>query len=249
MKRNRIAEIEASIQSHKILTNEQLCNMFDISMQTLRRDIKILEDKGTVAKVYGGVVAKDGKVESTVSSLTQRLSLNHVEKQKIGELAATLVEEEDVIFLDSGTTVCRMLPYLKKLKHITIITHSLDVISELVNYPNITSILLGGQLNTLTSSFQFDVSTMPYVFTKSFIATVGIDNDGCTNIDLMEGRIKQCIIAHSQKSFLLADSSKFNVTGYNRFATLEQFYGLITDQKVSNSMSKVLKEHNVKAYF
>ena len=112
MKVNRIAEMEASIRRHKMLSNEELCEMFSISMQTLRRDLKVLEERGSVSKVYGGVVANENHVATSIPSLHERLNAAEQEKMKIGKTAASLVEEHDVLFVDSGTTAYRLIPYL-----------------------------------------------------------------------------------------------------------------------------------------
>lgn len=248
MKVNRIAEIEASIQRHKMLSNEELCEMFSISMQTLRRDLKVLEERGTVCKVYGGVVASDNHVATSIPSLHERLNAAEQEKMKIGKIAASLVEEYDVLFVDSGTTAYRLIPYLNHFEHVTVVTHSLYVLNALAELPNLTAICLGGQMNAETRSFQMEPMDYPFTYTKAFIATVGIDENGCTNTDLIEGRIKQHVLNRTQRAFLIADHSKFYSAGFNRFAKLEQFEAIITDQKIPDKLAKVLKQKHITVY-
>ena len=248
MKVNRIAEMEASIRRHKMLTNEELCEMFSISMQTLRRDLKVLEERGSISKVYGGVLSKDSQVATSIPSLHERLNNAEQEKMKIGKTAASLVEENDVIFVDSGTTAYRMIPYLNHLKQVTIVTHSLHVLNAASKIDHLSVICLGGQMNQKTCSFQIEPLDTPFVYTKAFIATVGIDEQGCTNTDLLEGRIKQHVLSQSQRAYLVADHSKFLASGFNRFASLEQFDGIVTDQKVPDSIMKVLKKKQIAVY-
>lgn len=248
MKVNRIAEMEASIRRHKMLSNEELCEMFSISMQTLRRDLKVLEERGSVSKVYGGVVANESHVATSIPSLNERLNAREQEKMKIGKIAASLVEENDVIFVDSGTTAYRLIPYLNHLEHVTVVTHSLHVLNAAAELDHLTVICLGGQMNVETSSFQVDPADYPFTYTKAFIATVGIDEDGCTNTDLIEGRIKQHVLSRTRRAYLLADHSKFLSAGFNRFAKLEQFEGIITDQKISDQLSKMLKKKHIEIY-
>lgn len=248
MKVNRIAEMEASIRRHKMLSNEELCDMFSISMQTLRRDLKVLEERGSVSKVYGGVVANENQVATSIPSLRERLNAASQQKMQIGKTASMLVEENDVIFVDSGTTACRMIPYLNQMEHVTVVTHSLDVLNALAELSNLNVICLGGQMNHETRSFQIEPLDTPYIFTKSFIATVGIDENGCTNTDLLEGRIKQHVLQRSKQAYLVADHSKFHSAGFNRFAALEQFDGIITDRKVPESLAKILQQKHIKVY-
>ena len=249
MKVNRIAEMEASIRRHKMLSNEELCEMFSISMQTLRRDLKVLEERGSVSKVYGGVVSNENQVATSIPSLHERLNAAEQEKVKIGKTAASLVEEYDVLFVDSGTTACRMIPYLNQFEHVCVVTHSLQVLNALTELPNLQVICLGGQMNHETRSFQIEPFDAPYTYTKAFLATVGIDEQGCTNTDLLEGRIKQHVLSRTKQAYLMADHSKFHSAGFNRFATLDQFDAIITDQNVPDALRKVLKKKQIKVYF
>ncbi|MBE6108323.1 MAG: DeoR/GlpR transcriptional regulator [Erysipelotrichaceae bacterium] len=249
MKVNRIAEMEASIRRHKMLSNEELCEMFSISMQTLRRDLKVLEERGSVSKVYGGVVSNENQVATSIPSLHERLNAAEQEKMKIGKIASSLIEEHDVIFVDSGTTASRIIPYLNQFEHVTIVTHSLHVLAAAAELPNLNVICLGGQMNHETRSFQIEPFDTPYLYTKAFIATVGIDEKGCTNTDLLEGRIKQHVLSQCKHAYLVADHSKFHSAGFNRFAKLDQFEGIITDQKVPETLAKTLNKKHIRIYY
>ncbi len=249
MKVNRIAEMEASIRRHKMLSNEELCKMFSISMQTLRRDLKVLEERGAVSKVYGGVVFNENLVATSIPSVHERLNAAEQEKKKIGKTAASLVEENDVLFVDSGTTAYRMIPYLNHFEHVTVVTHSLQVLNALADHSNLRVICLGGQLNHETRSFQIEPFDAPYTYTKAFLATVGVDEQGCTNTDLLEGRIKQHVLSCCKHAYLVADHSKFQTAGFHRFAQLDQFEGIITDRQVPDSLKKVLDKKHISVYF
>lgn len=246
MKYNRIKEIEQLIEQHHSLTNEELCHMFNISMQTLRRDLKILEDKGLITKVYGGVLSSKKTIASSVTSLDERLNKAVEAKRRIGELASTLVEDYDVIFVDSGTTAFHIIPFLNNKKEVTVITHSLYAINVLANQKNLKCIALGGVFNPQAYSFQTEPDEYPYLYNKAFISTVGVDEDGCTNTDILEGKIKQHIINKSNEVYLLVDQSKFVTQGYNRFAKLESFNGVICDGSIPTSIIKVLGQKKIK---
>ena len=95
MKYDRLLEIENFIKEKKSLTIEELLETFDISIQTLRRDLKELEDKGSVKKVYGGVIYND---ENGVIDIAYR-EVNLLQaKKEVGELASSLINDNDVIF-------------------------------------------------------------------------------------------------------------------------------------------------------
>ncbi len=249
MKYNRIQEMMKVIERHQSITNQELCNLFNISIQTLHRDLKILEKDGGIIKVYGGVVYKNPTITSSIPSFETRLMTSEKEKNHIGKIAASFVKEDDVLFVDSGTTAYRMIPFLSDLKHVTVISCSLHVFQALVNMDNISCIAIGGQLNHKTSSFRIDIIDTPYQFDKAFISTVGLDEEGCTNTDLLEGKIKQHVINRSSQKFLLADHSKINTTAYNRFAKLEDFDVIITDREVPTSLNQKISQKKIKLHY
>lgn len=241
MKYDRMNAIETFVQEKESCTNEEICNKFDISMQTLRRDLRILEQRGTIQKVYGGVVCNHNEITRSVPSNSSRSEMLAPEKERIGKEAASLVNDGDVIFIDSGTTTCRMVPYLANLKELTVITHSLSALELLQSYAAIRVIVLGGELDRNARSFMADETKIPFSFDKAFMATVGIDAEGCTNTNLLEGRIKSYVIEHAKKSWILADHSKFSVTGFNRFCSWERIRGIITDSEIPGWINQVEK--------
>ena len=147
MKYNRINEIEAYLRKVKSSTNEELLDIFKVSMQTLRRDLKELEDRKVVSKVYGGVVINedDSMKGKTLIDIKLRMSSHLEEKKRIGEVAAKVIEENDVVFIDSGTTACHIIPYLDKTKNITVVTNSILAMEALKDCEDMKVILLGGE--------------------------------------------------------------------------------------------------------
>ncbi len=100
MKYNRLQEMEAYIRKNRSVSNEELQQLFNISVQTLRRDLKELEDRNVITKVYGGVLAKPEKISAaTLPTLSSRLRTNAAAKARIGQLAARQVQDGDVIFV------------------------------------------------------------------------------------------------------------------------------------------------------
>lgn len=245
MKYDRINEIEKLIKEYKTLTNEELCQAFDISMPTLRRDLLILENRGTIEKVYGGVIAKENISENGSIDYTNRVDKSLKEKQYIGKKASELVSDGDVIFVDSGSTAYCMIPYLNEKKDVTVITHSLNVIDALINYPNIKAIIVGGVFNHKTHSFDVNVEDITYSFDKAFIATVGVSKEGCTNVQLFESRIKQYVIKHSNLNILLCDKKKFGVNAFNRFAKIEDFQVIISNDGFPKWLTSFAKKNQI----
>lgn len=248
MKFNRLLELEKYLSTHHSATNEELCTHFSISLQTLRRDLKELEEQGLITKVYGGVVLNASSIHSqkSIPAISERLHLHQQEKEHIGQLAANLVENNDVIFIDSGTTACQMIPYLKD-KNVTIISHSLDVLLSARDYDNLEVIALGGKYNREVNTYQADTSQYNYNYSKAFIATVGISiQKGLTNTDVQEGKIKQNIILNSAQTYVVCDSSKFDEVAFHHFSDFDSIAGIISEKEPSETYMKFFKNQKIK---
>lgn len=231
MKLNRLKDLEEYLSIHSCASNEDLCQHFKISLQTLRRDLKELEKTKLITKVYGGVVYNTPQVNQRfILDLADRFQLNSDAKDQVAYLASLQVEDYDTIFIDSGTTACRMLPFLKERKKIIVVSHSLNVFNEASKYENIELIAIGGKFNPKCNSFQNDSSAFTFYYNKAFIATVGLSlNRGLSNTDFNEGQIKQTVMKASDTVYLLCDHSKLDVIAFNHFADLTQVNTLIID--------------------
>lgn len=251
MKYNRLQEIEQYLQVVKSATNKELMEHFDISMQTLRRDVKELEDKGFLKKIYGGVVlCGDDRHQSSILDINVREITNIEQKQIIGELAANIVEEEDVIFVDSGTTAFHLLPFLAKLHHVTVLSHSLHVMCAIREMKNVTAICLGGVYHPQTWTFHGDSNLQRYSYNKAFISTVGISiHKGFTNTDVDEGSMKSYVMEHSNEVYILADTSKFGIAAFHQFADASQVDAIITDARPDESFLKFFKKAKIKVIY
>ena len=251
MKLNRQKEMLSYIREKKTANNEELMHKFNVSIQTLRRDINILEEQGVVSKVHGGVVFNDSRESiSSVSSVSERQGSNNEGKEYVGKLAAGMVQDGDVIFIDSGTTAYRMLHYMQYLKNVTVISHSIDVLQALRGVTNITGIGVGGVLDHNTGSFLMDTSLYNYNCNKAFISTVGISvSRGLTNTVLNEGAIKAAVMSHSAVRYIVADHSKFDVIAYNRFADFSKIDAIITDKCPEEKFINYFENNHIKLIY
>lgn len=251
MKYNRIQEIESYLRAVKSATNEDLMERFQVSMQTLRRDIKELEEKQFLKKIYGGVVLlQDDTWQGTMLDISSRNSTNQEKKQKIGQQAAALVEDHDVIFVDSGTTAFHLIPFLAARQGVTVISHSLHVMCALSEMTNLKAICLGGVYSPQTGTFIADTSAYQYNYSKAFISTVGISiNKGLTNTDFQEGIMKRHAIEHANDVYLLCDSSKFGNVAFHHFADILDVHTIITDTKPDDKFLNFFRKLKIKVLF
>lgn len=247
MKISRLNSIEQYVIARETATIDELCEAFNVSKNTIRRDLNALEARGHIAKVYGGVTAisSPGAVPMPVRS-----GLHSSDKSLIGRLAAEEVEDGDTIFIDSGSTTVCMLKYLATKKRITVVTHSLGALAETSKYENLNLISLGGIYSRPTDSFvglsAFEaLSTMK--INKAFMAATGVSiTSGMMNTTFLEAEIKRGIVQRATRIYLLADNSKLDRDAVITFCQLESLSGFITDRKPPEDYLRFCEGHGIR---
>lgn len=232
MKVSRLNSIEQYVISRETVSIDELCEIFGVSKNTIRRDLNELEMRGHITKVYGGVTATvpTGAVPTPIRS-----GLNPADKSMIGRLAAEEVADGDTIFIDSGTTTLCILRYLVAKKRLTIITHSLGALSEAAKYDNLNLISLGGIYSPTTDSF-VGLSTIEALssmrINKAFMGATGVSlTSGMTNTTFLEAEIKRAVVHRADSIYLMADSSKVGKEAIVTFCHIKDLTAFITDRQ------------------
>lgn len=250
MKAKRIDSIREYTQAMGTVSTKELCQKFNVSNNTVRRYIDVLVNEGSVKKVYGGIIAVKNDLQNGLKSYENRDGLSIEGKNRIAEKSASFIKDNDVIYLDSGTTIVKIIKYLSKVKNLTIITASLPIINSLVNYQNIKVIVLPGILNHKTLSFTGSTLTSflePFNIDKAFMSCNGISLEkGITNATYEEYEVKKAIVKKSKKVYLLADRSKFDNQGFMTFASISDINNLITDFTPQADFLNLFQEFNIK---
>lgn len=151
------------------ITVTEIKDMLDTSVSTVRRDITALDREGKLVKVFGGAVSTGQKVVSHEYTVAQKSELNREEKDRIARYAAGLIESEDFVFLDAGTTTAYLLDYLGETKA-TFVTNAVAHAQRLARMGKKVT-LIGGQLKASTEAVvgnQAMHMLMDYHFTKGF---------------------------------------------------------------------------------
>lgn len=247
MRSKRIENIKNFIYNNKIVTLDQICNEFKISKSTIRRDIQdLLLSDSRFKKIYGGI-----KFDSKNNPIpfNERKITNIAEKILISKKASELVEDNDIIFIDFGTTVLNIVDYLKDIKNLTVITNNLEVIYKAINYNNMNVISLSGSLNRKNLSLLGASSAnilKTYNISKCFMSTTGLSiNNGVTDLSSLEAEIKSVAVQKSNMVVLLADKSKFNCVSLQTYCNLNEIDKLITDEYPPEDISSYLKKNNI----
>ncbi|HMR92290.1 MAG TPA: DeoR/GlpR family DNA-binding transcription regulator [Chitinophagaceae bacterium] len=220
-----------------------LCRELDVSSVTIRKDLKLLEDKHLLFRTHGGGTASN---PYTVDRhVNEKEKIRSAEKMNIGMMAATLVEPDDSIIIASGTTVLSLARHIEPVGHLTVITAALNVATELNRHPEVEVLLLGGILRKSSSSatgIYAEKILDDLSCSKLFLGVDGIDPEfGLTTTNVAEAQLNRKMIQASQKTIVLADSSKFGKRGFGRICGLEDVEQIITDSGISEHMLRTLK--------
>ena len=223
MKSQRLDMIEEYVLEHKNASLDTLCEKFNVSKNTIRRDVDILLKRGSIMKVYGGVAALETPQTLPLLSYEERGGRFPDEKKEICRRAAELVAEDDTIYIDTGTTCLNLVDFIAD-KHCTILTNSLLIFNKAASYPNLDIISVPGKLNRKTLSFTGpDIND--YLQTYNIPCFYGLHR--CNH----EERTYQCqrrgihhqkaIAENANSIILLADHSKFGRISLMTYSSME----------------------------
>ena len=229
--------IVAYINENSAATVTDLMKEFDASAATIRRDLAALHDEHRILKVFGGATALSAQdVNTKEPSVKTKASLNVEEKDLISKYAASLINDDDFVYIDSGTTTLEMIKYIenKKAKYITNgIVHAKKLLEKGLN-----TMIIGGKCKPTTEAIigpDCVEGIRKYHFTKAFMGTNGISIDaGFTTPDVDEARVKREAVGHAYISYILADHSKFGQVSSVTFADITACC-IITDKDVNKT--------------
>jgi len=240
-RRDKIKEI---ILKKKAVKVSELCEMFNVSDETIRRDLEELERQGIVEKNYGGAILIENVI---IPPLVKRFKEQIEEKQKIAARAASKIQEGNVIFLDAGSTTYHIARAIRNLKGITVITNALNIATELANNPFIDLFLTGGKLkhdNHSMVGFETLNCIGKYNIDILFLGTGGISLEkGFTTSDIFEAEAKKTMIKSSSRVIVVADSSKFGKVAMVSFATFEEIEEIITSGEQNKEVIEELEDY------
>lgn len=248
MRSFRLKEMEDYILERGTATMEELMNTFQISMNTVRLDVAQLVTKGTIKKVYGGVC---GVLKSSLIPFEERQNKNIQRKKAAGEEAAKLVEDGDIIYIDSGTTTMFMMDYLSDRTNVTVLTNNLNAINRGVQLPDINIICLPGMLERKTNSFVSSDAVHileKYNIHKAFMASSGISENGTiTNSSPLEFEIKKAAIINSREVYLVIDSTKYGKSALLTYASITDVSKVIVDKDADPKLLELCRQYGVEA--
>lgn len=231
------------LQKEGNLNVVELCNELKVSSVTIRKDLKLLEDKNLLFRTHGGATLNNPYIVDR--PVNEKEKHQSSEKMNIGAAAAKLVLDNDSIIIASGTTVLAFAKNIQEREGLTVITSALNVALELIQYPGVEVLQLGGLLRKTSSSVMGTYAENvlgDFFCSKLFLGVDGIDVDfGLTTTNAMEAHLNRQMIRVSQRTIVLADSTKFGRRGFGKICGLDEIDQIITDRGISDHTVKILE--------
>jgi len=228
-----------------------LAEILQVSESTVRRDIDLLDESGSLKRVFGGAVSIQPETKKRIiareKGMAEKNVLHVEEKRLIAQYAATLIEDDDFVFIDAGSSTFLLADYLTNTQA-AYVTNGLRHALRLAER-GFRVYVLPGQAKYLTEVIYGSLaveSLSRYEFTKAFIGTNGIDAEkGLTTPDVEEAMVKAEAVKRASKAYVLADNSKFGSISAVSFASIDEVV-IITDKCPEESYKKlaVIEEVN-----
>mgnify|MGYP000582955527 CR=1 FL=1 len=229
----RFREIQKYVESHGTVTVQELTDLLNTSESTVRRDLTELHKRGTLIKVHGGATTVGTSVRTRDEELSVRRDRNTEEKHKIAAYAAELIEADDFVYLDAGSSVDLLIDELNE-ESAVFVTNAIGHAQKLLK-KGYEVLLIGGKLKGVTEAIvgaEALESLNRYNFTKGFFGANGIHNEyGITTPDLNEAAVKERAFRQCRKKYILADSSKIGQISLIKFAELKEAEVITTKLK------------------
>lgn len=249
--KERQSKIQRMLQKDGAVTTSNLVALFDVSVETIRRDFLTMEQNGLLTRVHGGAVA-NGEMKPFADLAHRNLEFGD-QKKELAATAARFVNDGDYIAVDAGSTAIAFAEALKeRCSDLTIVTYSSDVFEILRNHKNFSVILCGGHYKKNENSF-FGNLTLEMLerlhVQKAFVFPSAISLEfGICDYQQDFYLLQKKLLAISDSIFILADSSKFEKKALMKLDDMRPEYTYITDSRLSGELKNIYEENNLKIF-
>ncbi|RVT83408.1 DeoR/GlpR transcriptional regulator [Rhodobacteraceae bacterium CCMM004] len=239
----RLPQILDIAQSEGMVTVEDLAQRFDVTVQTIRRDLSELAAAGHLERVHGGAVLPSG-VRNI--GYEERRSLNRAAKTAIARTCTAEISDDCALFLGIGTTVEAVARELLRHRGLVVVTNNINVANILVANPNCRVIIAGGSLRRSDGGVVGDLTVRTIERFKFDVAVIGcsaMDAEGdLLDFDIQEVAVNQTILGQARRSALVADSSKFRRSAPARISSLREVDVFYTDAPPPDPVPRLCAE-------
>ena len=247
---SRRIKILESLKANGQVSVNELSESLGVTGVTIRNDLTQLEKKRVLIKARGGAIKIEQNYVEHDYPLSDKQKKNLSEKKEIGRKAAELIEENNTIILDSGSTTCELAKNLKRFNNLSVITNALNIATILADFNNINVIVPGGILKKNSLSLVGILAERgfkDYFCDKLFLGVDGFDLDfGISTPDPEEAYLNQVMINISKEVIVVTDSSKFRRRGFAFIAPVSKITTVVTDKGILQEHKNKLEKLGVK---
>jgi len=244
----RKTQIIEMLKKRPSVTTSELTRLFQVSLETIRRDLEYLEEQGALRRVHGGAVAV-GR-QQNYSSLAKRTASHQQEKRNLALAACSYINEGDYIALDAGSTTFELASLLcERFQELTVLTHSLEVVRILSEQSRIHTILAGGfylpEERCFCGHLTLDMIRQLHV-SKCFIAPAAISLDFGVSDHMQELiAVQRAFLDIADQAYMLVDSSKFETCAPLKICDFHSHFLCITDSGLSDELLEAYRKASV----
>ena len=230
-------EILSKLQEERKVVVSDLSQQYNVTEETIRRDLEKLENEGLAKKTYGGAVLNESF--NTDLPYTVRKKANVESKQRIAEAIAAMIEDGDHLILDASSTALFIAKRMKDKKNITVITNSVEILLELSDKNGWKILSTGGRLKEgglALVGYQAERMVSTFHVDYAIFSCKGIDLErGLTDANESDAQIKKMIVKAANKIILAVDHSKFNKISFTQVCELSEIDMVVTDEEPDES--------------
>lgn len=249
--KDRLQTIKQMVTNEKKVTVTHLSTLFQVTEETIRRDLEKLEAEGIITRTYGGAVLNSATLADNVHFYKRAKSF-YEEKQTIALNALPFINNKTTLAADSSTTAMELLKLLKERKDLTLLTNSTEAFRELAQ-SEINIVSTGGEFNKNTLSFQGRITKEiigKYHVDIMVMSCKGLDIDsGALDSNEAEADIKKVMIRQATEVALLVDHSKFDRKAFVQLVDFSHINYIITDKKPGEQWINFCKQNNIQLVY
>jgi len=238
----RLIDIEARVKNHGKITIEEICQSYDVSYDSARRDLVKLTKLPGILRIRGGAILDEKKV----SLAFQLRETENPVKQKLAAYGVSIINEHDIVFIDAGTTCSAIARHLNVAS--SIISNSLECLYELSEKRNIKKSILGGSFDDFSHAILGDMTTQQikkYQANKAFIGVSALSECGITTDLEADANLKKAMAEQATQVILVTESSKFNTQLMYQSCTWSDIDFVITDKRPPENITRQLERFDV----
>ena len=228
-----------------------LAQRYHVSTMTIRRDLQILQEAGYVTMSHGGAIYNGDSFQQNETHHIERATIYAAEKRAIGKYAAAnFVEDDDVLFLDSGTTVRAIIPCLQDRRNLTVASNSIRTIDALHRYlPDSSIVCTGGMLSPTAQTFVGPVAERffeDFFARKAIVSGAGFTiQTGLADSQMLDTAVKKAMSRSAEATIVVIDSSKIGHTAMAQVLQSPQIRTLVTDDGISESHRRAIIDSGI----